>query len=147
MNGNHFHIRMETDTSGINLGLGRLASRQLPGEHFDKISKFRQVVLTYANTDDHITHDHITRNAKAILKDFMQPSDVVELVLQMLNKNEFGYYLVDHAGECIFWLDDFVVNTRLSKVPGPQNVNHIGMRKGSLTVQSLMAIFHQPKNG
>jgi hypothetical protein len=27
MDGNHFHIRMETDTSGLNMRLGRLASR------------------------------------------------------------------------------------------------------------------------
>jgi hypothetical protein len=62
------------------------------------------------------------------------PFDVVELVLQMLNDNEVDYYLVDHAGECLFWLTDFEVSTRVSRVSGPQSDRHVGMRKGSLAV-------------
>jgi len=80
---------------------------------------------------DRTIRDTIEVQAHKIFNMVTPPVGAIDLVLQMPNESEFDYYLVDHVGKCLFWLEYFKVSTLASSWKVRDTLSHtqIGMLK------------------
>jgi hypothetical protein len=81
---------------------------------------------------------HLEREIHQLNKSL--PRDTMEIVLEIISEDEWGYYMIDHAARCHFWLHPFEDDSLFSEVGGLASPTHLSASLSSTTCQVLICL-------